>query len=69
MSTPIEILLDAVELTPCAAPSDISDGLLYATHAGVLKIGEVELDVAVLNTGERVLTAESVERFFDALQA
>lgn len=36
----------------------------YVTHEGVMKIGEIELDVCVLNTGERIIKEESLKRFF-----
>lgn len=42
-------------------------GLPYATHEGVLKIGNLELDVVQLNTGERLITEDSMIRFIEAL--
>lgn len=39
-----------------------AEGLPYATHEGVMKIGEIELDVYVLNTGERIISTESLKR-------
>ena len=36
--------------------------LLRATHEGTLKIGEVELDVAVLENGQRIITHSGVFR-------
>lgn len=34
---------------------------------GKMMIGEVEIEVVHLSNGQRVVTAESVERFFTAL--
>lgn len=66
--TPIERLIDAVEMTPldCDMPP-VDDGIPYVTHEGVLSIGGCELKVYRLNTGERFFDAESVERFFGGL--
>ena len=38
--------------------------LLNATHEGKLKIGEVELNVAVLEDGTRVITQSAVFKAF-----
>lgn len=71
MPTPIETILNAVEWE--VLPPDTADererkykagGLPYATHSGKMKIGPVELDCCRLNTGQAVITAESMERFF-----
>ena len=43
----------------------LHDGVLpYATHEGVLKVGDFEFHVLQLNTGERVFTEDEVKAFF-----
>lgn len=61
--TPIEIMLDQVEYKPTGAVPN-TEGLPYETHTGTLKLGEMELDVSVLNTGQRVISSDALEKFF-----
>ena len=56
----INELLDAIEWTPTNMQGDDS-GLPWATHTGVLKIGDFEMRVHQLNTGQRVVDAEDLE--------
>lgn len=65
--TPIEILLDQVELKEVENPKPTSD-LPYVTHSGILKLGEVEIEVMVLNTGERVISEDSINKLFGITQ-
>lgn len=65
--TPIDTIFDSVQWTPVPPPADTSDGIPYATHKGVLQIVDLLLDVVVLNTGERLITEESLVRFFNAI--
>lgn len=68
---PIDVMLDAVEWKPVdreGLPA-VDGDIPYATHHGTLKIGECELECVVLNTGERLFTEESIERFFGILNA
>jgi hypothetical protein len=44
------------EIAKAAAEARWSKHLPYATHEGVIHLGDVEIDVAVLNTGQRVIT-------------
>jgi hypothetical protein len=66
METPIDTALDRlVEWHAVPAPAvDNESGLPYATHEGVLRIGDSELKLVVLNTGQRLITQESLNRFF-----
>ena len=60
--TPSEIMIDN-----CVKPTNMKppeDGSKYTTHEGILKIGDVEMRVYVLNTGERVIDADDIEKFF-----
>lgn len=61
---PIERLLDQVEWVPTglAPDAEMPDGMPYATHVGQLRIGNITLDCAVLSTGVRVFTEESILR-------
>ncbi len=40
---------------------------LYATHEGILKIGDIELRCNVLNNGRTFILVEYFERFFSAM--
>jgi hypothetical protein len=62
---PIEILMDGVlwEVLPPQPPGDIP----HATHRGVLKIGDYELEVFQLSNGGRVISAESLEALFASM--
>jgi hypothetical protein len=60
----IERLLDSVAWKPLAAPEDAGD-LPYATHQGVLTIGDVELLLYQLSTGERIFPVESLAALFE----
>ena len=66
MSSPIEIILDAVEWKEM--PDSISTGeqapQLYATHEGIMTVGDFEFKVYQLNNGQRVIAKESMEAFF-----
>lgn len=66
---PIERMLDTVDWKPIIHRYDIipDTGIPYATHTGVLRIGDIELECVVLNTGERLFTEESLRRFFGPL--
>lgn len=65
---PIDILVGAVEMTPLPVDDEPrADGLLHATHEGVLEIGELTIRVWQLSDGQRVLDAGDVERFFGEL--
>lgn len=61
--TPIEALLDEVEYYDVDPPKD-ADGLPYVTHEGFLKIGGIEIQVVVLNTGQRIIPKTELERLF-----
>ena len=54
--TPIESPLEG-----CALNSE-NDGVPYATHTGVIHVGGIQLDCVQLNTGQRLITEESMNR-------
>lgn len=68
MRTPINAMLDAVAWTLVDVHQhERVDGLPYATHVGVLEIGEYKFRCYRLNTGEAILNAEDVHAFFGGL--
>ena len=69
MKTPIQKMLDQVEWKEIINPSEpeltpINDDLPYATHMGVLDIGEFQFKVYQLNDGQRVIDEEDIKKFF-----
>ena len=67
-NAPISKLFDAVEWEPVPKPAVVNADIGYATHKGKLTIADHEFTVYILSDGERVLDAESVEKFFEAIQ-
>lgn len=51
-------LLDSVVWEPTGADGANADGLPYATHSGVLTLGELELRVYQLSDGRRIIDAD-----------
>lgn len=65
MKTPIEMMMDGVEWKQREGTvPDSDDGLPYATHEGVLHIGEAALKCYRLSDSRAVFDAEDVRRFF-----
>ena len=63
MSSPIQTLLDKVDYVPVeTTPSN--DGLPHVTHEGKLKLGDIEILVYVLSTGERIIPIDEMNRIF-----
>lgn len=61
--TPVEMLMDSADWTAVdVQPAE--DGLPYATHEGVLRLGGFSLRCYRLNTGEAVFHADDVNAFF-----
>jgi hypothetical protein len=56
--TPIERLMQAVEMTPLphSDPAETSE-LPYATHEGYLQIGDISIRCYQLNDGRRLIDA------------
>lgn len=65
MKTPDE-LIDTIEWTPMPPhATDVpDDGIPWATHEGVLHIGNAQLKAYMLSNGQRVFDADDVQRFF-----
>ena len=66
---PIDLSLDDIKWEPIPRDADWDGDLAlpFATHRGVLHIGEVTLRVYQLNDGMRVIDADDAARFFGLL--
>ena len=64
--TPIESAIDAC-VRPVAKSDNLKEGDIYATHEGLLKIGDVILPVAVLSDGTRVFKEEGLIEWLENL--
>jgi len=65
MSSPIEMMLENAAWTPIEGVIEPSDKTLpYATHSGVLTIGDVRLKCWQLSTGQRLIDAGDMAQFF-----
>ena len=63
--TPIEALLEQVDWKPTGGAAEHQESdLPYATHEGIVKIGDMELRCYQLNTGQVILNADDVHKFF-----
>ena len=63
--TPVDYLLDRVAWESMPDPAiDNDDGIPYATHRGVLHIGDYALKCYVLNDGSRIFDEEDILRMF-----
>lgn len=60
--SPMDKLLDTLEWT--ALPTVPAGEGLYATHEGVLQIGDTSLKVYQLNNGQRVIEEHDFWQFF-----
>lgn len=68
MKPPIDRMLDAGTWTPLPEPGEAPEGLPHATHAGVLRIGELELPVVQLSDGQRLVTEDGMRLFLAWLE-
>jgi hypothetical protein len=50
------------EIARTAAEARWTKGMPYATHEGIIKIGDIQIFCAVLNTGQRVMTQSGFMR-------
>lgn len=63
MSTPVETMLSQIQWRPMEAPT--TTGVLpYATHEGILTIGDASLRVFQLSDGKRIIDADDMAEFF-----
>lgn len=62
----IEKLLDEVEWE--AVPIEKGESELpYVTHQGIMRLGNLELKVLVLNDGRRIIEEEDMNKFMEYL--
>ena len=54
--------MDKVEWKPVEKHISTSN-LPYVTHEGIFNIGDFQLKAYILNTGQRIIDKESVEKF------
>ena len=66
METPVEKMLPQVNWEPAPEPdeTDPLHGLPFATHTGVLELMGHTLRCYRLNTGETLIEASDMKRFF-----
>lgn len=61
MQAPIERMLDQVEWSPAEYEKPPAGDLPYATHSGVLTIGDMSLRCYRLNTGQAIIYGEDMK--------
>lgn len=59
-------MLDGAMWVPIEG-NNSTDDLFYATHEGVLEIGELKLRVYQLNTGQRVIEESDLIAFLESM--
>lgn len=62
--SPIEKLLDSITYVPTNFVKETDSDLPYATHEGILKLGEVEIKVVQLSNGQRIIPQGELEKIF-----
>lgn len=64
MTAPIDRLMDAVEWEVMPPREPNPDGVPHVTHSGILDLAGFQFRVFQLSSGQRVLDAGDVEKFF-----
>jgi len=67
MKTVMDVILDSLEWKPTGEPDQYEGddaALPYATHEGVLQIGNASLRCFQLSDGRRVFDLDDIEKFF-----
>lgn len=67
MPTPIQAMLDRMEMTPVDSPHATEPGLPWVTHEGMLSVAGHSIRVYQLNTGQRIIPQDDMESFFEKL--
>lgn len=62
----VDRIFDGVVFEPIADAVGTDDGVPFATHQGMLKLGAMDLRVYQLNTGVRVVDADDLAAFLGA---
>jgi hypothetical protein len=63
--TPFDKLFDEAEWKPTGNDGVSPDGIPYATHEGIIRLGGFELKCARLSTGQTVIDSDSLKRFLE----
>ena len=59
----VDKMIDSV-VTENEKPENLKENSIWATHSGVLKIGEMELRCHVLSNGMRIFDTEDIDKYF-----
>lgn len=63
------MILNGIKWEPLAIPEGINDDMPYATHSGLLDLGNGQsLRCYQLSNGMRVFDSDDVEQFFDGME-
>lgn len=65
MKSPIEEMMDRLDWEAIEQNAKPDGSLPYATHTGVLKIGDFEIRCYRLSDGKAIVDAEDFNKFFD----
>lgn len=60
---PVDKVIDSV-VTENKKPKNLKENSIWATHSGVLKIGEIELRCHVLSNGMRIFDKDDIDKYF-----
>lgn len=63
----VDEMIDQIAVKEMPKPANIQDGELYATHEGIMQIGDKSLRVYILSDGKRIIDAEDVDNFFKSV--
>lgn len=61
--TPAEQMVKETAVNPVPKPPNLKEGDLYATHEGILHLGEHQLRCYILNNGQHIIDAKDLEEF------
>lgn len=64
----LDAILDGLEWTLVPFDGATASDLPHVTHRGVLRIGDSELECLQLSNGKRVITDESLNKFFGVFE-
>jgi len=52
---------------PNEKPGDLKEGDVWATHSGVMQIGDKKIRCHILSDGKRIFDADDIDNFFKGL--
>jgi hypothetical protein len=68
MSTPIDMAFDGVAWRQ-EEHGEPRDGIPVVTHSGVLRVGDLEIEVYRLSDGQAVISQDGLVRFLEWLES